>query len=98
MNRKAKGSRRERQARNILEKDGYLVTKAGASLGAFDIIAIKPGDVRLVQVKSNRPPPRAERRTLLELAAQLCTQAVIRVEHWVFKDGLSAPLVKTYLS
>ena len=35
----------------ILSDAGYLCTRAGASLGLFDVIAIGPADVRLVQVK-----------------------------------------------
>lgn len=53
MNRKAKGSRREREALRILEKQGYNVTKSGASLGLFDLIAINKEHIRLIQVKSN---------------------------------------------
>lgn len=36
----------------ILEAAGYVCTRAGASLGLFDVIAIGPSDVRLVQVKA----------------------------------------------
>ena len=55
---KAKGSRRERQAKKELEDMGYLVTKSGGSLGDFDLIAISPGErgskcLRLIQIKSN---------------------------------------------
>ena len=46
MNHKAKGSRAERRAIRILEAAGYLCTKAGGSLGLFDVIAIGPCDVR----------------------------------------------------
>jgi hypothetical protein len=37
VNAKAKGSRRERQARKILELAGYHVVKAGGSLGVFNL-------------------------------------------------------------
>jgi Holliday junction resolvase len=52
MNTKAKGSRAERRAMKILEAAGYICTRAGVSLGLFDVIAIGPTDVRLVQVKA----------------------------------------------
>jgi Holliday junction resolvase len=39
---KAKGSRAERRAIRLLEADGYVCTKAGGSLGVFDIIANRP--------------------------------------------------------
>ena len=51
MNSKAKGTRAERRAIRILETAGYICTKAGGSLGLFDVIAIGRVDVRAVQVK-----------------------------------------------
>jgi hypothetical protein len=83
---KAKGSRRERQARDLLLATGHLVTKAGGSLGAFDLIAVPMGGdkmyLRLVQVKSNAWPRPAE-RTELERLARLLTKTVCpSVEIW----------------
>lgn len=52
MNSKAKGARAERRAMRLLEAAGYCCTKAGGSLGLFDVIAVGARDVRLVQVKS----------------------------------------------
>lgn len=52
---KAKGSRNERKARDLLYEWGaHAVVKAGASLGVFDLLAIFPGELVCVQVKSNR--------------------------------------------
>lgn len=72
---KAKGSRRERQARDLLKEQGYAVVRAGGSLGMFDLVATPTGPdclrdttgqflVRYVQVKSNAWPPPAERRRM----------------------------------
>ena len=47
---KAKGSRAERKAIKFLEADGYVCTKAGGSLGVFDVIALGPNAVRCLQV------------------------------------------------
>lgn len=91
--RKAKGARRERQARDILITKGYLVTKAGGSLGAFDLVAIGPDDDRLVQVKSNRPPGRQEMAILKDLAAKF-TRAWRKIELWIFRDGSKVPEVR----
>lgn len=66
MNAKAKGSRREREVRDELEKEGYAVTKAGGSLGVWDVIALGPADNKVVQVKSNKPPGPAERQRMLD--------------------------------
>lgn len=93
MNRKAKGARRERQARDILQAEGYLVTKAGGSLGAFDLVAIGESMDRLVQVKSNRPPGRVEMTTLKELAEKY-RRSWRTIELWIFKDGVKIPLVR----
>ena len=61
MNSKAKGSRRERQARDLLYSWGAIrVVRSGASLGEFDLLGICPGELLLVQVKSNRWPSKAE--------------------------------------
>lgn len=49
---KAAGTRRELKAKKLLEDDGYLVVRAAASLGKADLVAVKPGQVLLVQVKS----------------------------------------------
>jgi Holliday junction resolvase-like predicted endonuclease len=51
MNRNAKGARSECEYRDILEKQGYQVTRSGGSLGEWDLIAIG-SCVILVQVKS----------------------------------------------
>ncbi len=56
MNRKCKGTAREHKTMRRLEAEGYRCTRAAASLGEWDIIAIGPNDVRLIQVKSNRWP------------------------------------------
>jgi hypothetical protein len=69
MDNKAKGNRRERMTRDFLERLGYSVVKAGGSLGLFDLIAVGPLDVLLIQVKSNRWPRPAEMRAMAELRA-----------------------------
>lgn len=64
MNTKRKGSRNEHRSMRLLEAAGYAVTRAAASLGDWDIIAIGPVDVVLVQVKSNAWPGSAEMERL----------------------------------
>jgi hypothetical protein len=90
MNNKAKGSRRERQARVILELAGYFVVKAGGSLGCWDLVALGPAGARLVQVKSNGKPRPAEREAL-ELFPRLpyCSK-----ELWVFYDRHREPMIE----
>ncbi len=48
----AKGYRAETRCRELLEADGYLVWRSGGSLTCADLVAAKPGEWLLVQVKS----------------------------------------------
>jgi Holliday junction resolvase len=63
-NAKAKGTRNEHRTMRLLEAAGYSVCRAAASLGAWDVIAIGPTDIVLVQVKSNAWPGSVEMETL----------------------------------
>jgi len=83
MQSKAKGSRSERKVRDQLLADGWYVTKAGGSLGIWDLVALHPdGPVRLVQVKTNRMPRNEEMKTLEEFAVKFphvqCFVALVR--------------------
>jgi Holliday junction resolvase len=88
-NAKAKGSRRERQAREILELAGYHVLKAGGSLGIFDLVALGPQGARLIQVKSNRNVRTVEREQL-ELFPR---PPYASKEIWIFFDRVKEPSV-----
>jgi len=89
INRKEKGSRRERQAKKELEAQGYLVTKSGGSLGDFDLIAIptiKDWDfplLKLIQIKSNYISPK-ERSKIKSIRLPIGVE--IRKEIWIYKD------------
>ncbi|MBZ5574868.1 MAG: hypothetical protein LAO09_23690 [Acidobacteriia bacterium] len=63
-NAKAKGTRNEHRSKALLEASGYAVCRAAASLGVWDLVAVGSTDFIVVQVKSNRPPSRAERETI----------------------------------
>ena len=90
MNAKAKGSKRELKSMRLLEAAGYNVTKSGASLGLWDLVAVSATDFVLVQVKSNRQPPPAEREQLQEFR---CSPNCRKLIH-VWKDYARQPLVK----
>lgn len=64
MNAKRKGTRNEHRSMQLLEASGYAVTRAAASLGVWDLIAIGPTDIVLVQVKTNAWPGSVEMETL----------------------------------
>lgn len=62
---KRRGGHNERRARDYLYQIGATrVVKSGASLGEFDLVAFFPGEVVLVQVKSNTWPGPQERANM----------------------------------
>ena len=50
------GAKIERQARDILRNQGYLVIKSGGSKGIFDLWAVNNKELRLIQVKKYKYP------------------------------------------
>lgn len=64
MNSKRKGNRNEYRTMRMLEALGYACCRSAASLGVWDIIAIGPTDIVLVQVKSNAWPGSVEMEQL----------------------------------
>lgn len=89
---KQKGSRAERKAIRILEAAGYCCTKAGGSLGVFDVIALGPKDVRCVQVKAGqRPWLSPAEREAIEL---VCVPANVSKELWKFHDYARQPVIE----
>lgn len=91
MNAKRKGTRAEHRAMRILEAAGYVCTRASASLGLFDVVAVGPHDVRLVQVKAGGKYLSAIEREQIE--ALLVPTNVSR-ECWRFPDRCRAPLIE----
>jgi hypothetical protein len=69
LNCKAKGSRNERRTMRLLQAAGYRCTRSGASLGVFDVIAIGPDAVQLIQVKTGKWPSRNEMKAIQSLPA-----------------------------
>ena len=49
---KRNGTVRERRVKELLEDDGYFVVRSAGSGGVADLVALKPGQVLLVQCKS----------------------------------------------
>jgi Holliday junction resolvase len=89
---KRKGAYYEHRAIRILEAAGYVCTRAGGSLGVFDVIAIGPRDVRAVQVKGGA-------RNYLsgverEAIALLAVPANVSKEAWRFVKHARAPLIE----
>ena len=87
INAKQKGARRERQVRKILESHGYLVVKAGGSLGMFDLLAVGSQLLYMIQVKSNRMPGKIEMKRIADFP---CPSYAVK-EIWVLKDRVKDP-------
>ena len=82
---KAAGTRREHDVRNWLVKDGWVVYRGAASLGAADLIALRAGQIKLVQVKANKGNAfmnfrKPERQSLAAEAAVAGAEAIL--VHW----------------
>ena len=90
LNTNAKGARLERRTRDRLELVQYQVTRAGGSLGAWDLIAIGALDVLLVQVKANIWPGPLEREKMERFPQPPCVQKQI----WRWDDRVREPRIK----
>jgi len=90
VNTKRKGNRNEHKSIRLLEAAGYACTRAAASLGTFDVVAIGAAGVLLVQVKSNRWPGSEELREIQSFPAPASCRKLIH--RW--KDRAIAPDVR----
>jgi len=77
----------EHATRHDLEADGYYVIRSAGSKGAADLVAIKPGELLLVQCKLDGKMTPLERHDLSVLADRL--GVVSLVAYWR-KDGRAA--------
>lgn len=92
---KAKGSRNELKVKAQLETLGWSVVKAGGSLGIFDLVAIHPDKDKgfLIQVKSNRQPPKAEREAIFTFPVPPYMSKLV----WIVMDGKPRePIIEYY--
>jgi hypothetical protein len=76
----------------MLEAAGYVCTKAGGSLGLFDVIAIGAQDVRCIQVKGGT----GNYLSAVEREQITATAVPVNVtrECWRFPKHCRAPLVE----
>jgi Holliday junction resolvase len=75
----------------ILEQAGYHCTRAGASLGLFDVVAVGPADVRLVQVKAGGEYLSSIER---ERITGLVVPTNVTRECWRFPDRCKTPAIE----
>ena len=76
-----RGRAAEYRATAALRKLGYLVTRSASSKGAFDLVAVGPNDIRLVQVKLGRAISRKEFEHLKQLSKEY-TRDLVYIEVW----------------
>lgn len=88
---KRKGSRAELRCIRILEAAGYCCTKAGGSLGIFDVIALGPKDIRAIQVKAGTARLSGVEREAIGL---LTLPSNVSKEYWRFPDYCREPLIE----
>jgi hypothetical protein len=94
MNAKGKGNRNERKTRDYWYSvyGATIVIKAGASLGAFDLIAIGKDFIDLIQVKSNSWPRPKEREEMKAYHPLIPSIAKILMVRW--NDRAKSPLIR----
>jgi Holliday junction resolvase-like predicted endonuclease len=83
MNRKRKGTRKERQVKEMLERNGAFVVRSAGSFGPFDLVALWPDRVLLVQVKAGKGP---SDREMQEMTSVLPTTSyTLSKQVWIFR-------------
>lgn len=90
MNTQVKGRTAQRRCRELLEKEGWTVGYCGKTsrwtkdlFGLFDIVAIKQGEMRFIQVTCNTPHTHL---LFAEFQKKYCLWDQARVEQWVWID------------
>lgn len=73
-----------------MEADGFVCIRAGGSLGVFDLACFKSDAICLIQVKTGRPPPPAERERLREFPAPAGVEKLVHI----WRDYQRAPDVR----
>jgi len=85
----AKGYRNEKRSRELLESEGALVVEARGSHGLWDLVALWPDtdQAAVVQVKTNRPPGRAEMQAMTALRVPSFCKKLLHI----WKDRVKLP-------
>lgn len=90
MNKVAKGNRIENLAKKSLEDLGWLVDKKPRTkfnspdfFGLFDLLCIRGGDIKLIQIKSNRSDFYKARGEIAEWAQE--NGITLQIEIWLYE-------------
>lgn len=96
MNSRAKGRRNENKTKDALEAEGWLIelVKGGTGwqrstdfFGLFDIIAVKGGRIRWLQIKSNRNASPKDRAAMADFPGPGTREV------WVWYDRKPKPII-----
>jgi hypothetical protein len=92
VNTTSKGRRSQKNCKDILELEGWTVDYCGKQsryghdlFGLFDLLALKKGQLKCVQVTTNRPHTH---RAYMTFETSFGPWAEIQVEQWVWKDRI----------
>ncbi len=85
-----KGRRREYQVIRTMEAAGFYCIRAAGSHGLFDVVAIGPNELRLIQVKANQMASQAEQESLREfdLGPEGTSKFI-----WLYINGQRKPII-----
>lgn len=89
MTNRDKGDRYEYKTRDLLQEQGYYVTRSAGSLGMFDFIAVPQDEskTRLIQVKSFKPTEKRKKPYYTaekELIRQIKVPSYVLKEFWIW--------------
>jgi|TARA_Y100000296_G_C5176278_1_gene260267 Holliday junction resolvase len=96
MNTRQKGRIQEYKLANFLKSQGFFVYRVPGTMkfnkqvdifGMFDILAMKDGFVRLIQVKSNRKPTTIQLRKLVAFKNEHCAENIQLEWHIYWNRG-----------
>lgn len=85
------GQELEQEVKRHLQDNGYHVVRSAGSKGAVDLVALKRGEVLVVQCKLDGDVPGAERITFFSLACSV--GAVCLVARWHKPSARAARIV-----
>lgn len=91
---KAKGTRWELECQKMLESEGYWVTKAGGSLGVFDLVATGTKATLYIQCKCNDWAGPSERKAMTRLPS--VKRDDVYIEVWRKDDYKPSPRIMFY--
>ena len=85
MSRYAKGRRIEYEIMYMMQKKGYYVIRSAGSHGMIDVVAIRKGEVRLIQAKTKKSSLSEDIRVRRWIDQYITKEAKISVEWWARK-------------